>query len=199
MNQHDHRPATDRDELEGVGTNGRAIDGSAGIALIPDSDDGSSVPVERSLSFAEMLVEAGMISSEDIEKAKEAARRQGIPLPRVLVRDGLVVPRDLAAFTALHLGLTMIDLRGETFDPETVGLIPEEVARQYTVLAIRREDDRLQVAMVDPTDFTAIQDLTARTAFKIEPLVATDQELLENIDVAYRLYPESTEGHRWTA
>ena len=42
--------------------------------------------------------------------------------------------------------------------------------------------------MVDPTDFTAIQDLTARTAFKIEPLVATDQELLENIDVAYRLY-----------
>ena len=134
-----------------------------------------------------MLVQAGMLSLQDVKKAQEAARRESIPLPRILVRDGLVVARDLAAFTALHMGLTMVDLRGENFDPETVGLIPEDVSRRYTVLALRRDDGRLHVAMSDPTDFRAIQDLTASTGFKIEPLVATDQELQENIDVAYRI------------
>ena len=95
--------------------------------------------------------------------------------------------RDLAAFMALHLGLTMVDLRSETLDPEIVGLLPEEVAHRYTVLALRLEDGRLTVAMADPTDLQTIQDLTARTGHTIEPVVASDQELQENIDVAYRM------------
>ncbi len=150
-------------------------------------DDAQRPQRPRPLSFAEMLVEAGMLSAEEVAKAQEAARREGNPLVRILVRDGLVLSRDLAAFTALHLGLTMVDLRTETLDPEIVGLLPEEIAHRYTVLALRKTDNTLTVVMADPTDLQAVQDLTARTGCTIEPVVASDQELQEHIVVAYRM------------
>ena len=135
-----------------------------------------------------------MLSAEEVAAAQEAARREGEPLARILVRDGRVLSRDLAAFTALHLGLTMVDLRSETLEPETVALLPEDLARRYTVLPLRKVDSTLTVAMTDPTDLQAIQDLTARTGLSIQPVVATDQELQENIDVAYRLVKGSDDG-----
>ena len=99
----------------------------------------------RTLSYGEMLVEAGMLSEEGVAKAQRAAREEGLPLGRILVRDGLVMSRDLAAFTALHLGLTMVDLRSENLDPEVVSLLPQETANKYTVLALRRNDGYLTV------------------------------------------------------
>ena len=127
-----------------------------------------------------------MLNRDQVSLAVEAARRDGMPFGRVLVRDGLVRSRDLAAFIALHLGLTMVDLRSETFDPDIVGLLPEDTARRYTALALRKSNGALTVAMADPTDLQAIQDLTARTGLTIEPEVATEQELQEHIDIAYR-------------
>ena len=149
----------------------------------------------RTFSYGEMLVEAGMLSQEGVANAQQAAREEGLPLGRVLVRDGLVLSRDLAAFTALHLGLTMVDLRSENLDPEVVSLLPEDTALKYTVLALRRNNGRLTVAMAmaDPTDLQAIQDLTARTGFTISPVVAEDQELVEHIEIAYKKVHEPSE------
>ena len=120
-------------------------------------------------------------------KSQEAARQEGMSLGQIIVRDGLVLSRDLSAFIALHLGLTMVDLRSETLDPEVVGLLPEMVATRYTALALRKNDGTLTVAMADPTDLQALQDLTALTGCLIQPEVAGDQEIREHIDVAYRL------------
>ena len=80
----------------------------------------------------------------------------------------------------------MVDLRSENLDPEVVSLLPQETANKYTVLALRRNDGYLTVAMADPTDLQAIQDLTARTGFTITPVVAEDQELIEHIEIAYK-------------
>ena len=135
-----------------------------------------------------------MLSEPAAERAQLAARREGLPLSRVLVRDGLVLSRDLAAFTALHLGLTMVDLRSETLEPEIVGLLSEDIARRYTVLALRKTNGTLTVAMADPTDLRTIQDLTARTGYSIEPEVASDQELQEHIDIAYRMVTTEDTG-----
>ena len=162
--------------------------------------DGQAQSV-RTLPFSEMLVEAGMITVEEVAVAQKTAREEGLPLGRILVRDGLVLTRDLAAFTALHLGLTMVDLRSETLDPDTVALLPEEISKRYSVLALEKNDGNLKVAMADPTDIQAIQDLSARTGCTIEPVVAGDEELQEHIDVAYRIVrrqakeaAEDTEG-----
>ena len=137
--------------------------------------------------MADMLVEAGTLSQEQISAAHEVARRERLPLWRILVRDGLVVSHDLAMMSALHLGIAMIDLRTQTISPEAVTLLPEPMARRYNVLPIKEEGGRLSVAMADPTDLQVIQDLAVRTERAIDPVVATPEDIVEHIDVAYRL------------
>ena len=138
-------------------------------------------------TLGQMMVEAGLLSPEQVAVSYEAAQRERIPLGRLVVRDGLVAPRDLATLTALELGLTMVDLRSQTIDPRAVATLPEELARRYIVLPISREAGRLTVAMGDPTDLHTIQDLTARTGDPIEPVVATFGDILEHIEISYRL------------
>lgn len=144
-------------------------------------------------SFADMLVQARVISEEQASTAQEAARRERQPLWQILVRDGLIMPQDLAALIALHLGLSMVDLRSQTIDPQAISLIPQETARRYNVLAINAKDGRLTLAMPDPTDLQQIQDITASTGHIIEPVVATPEDILEHIDISYRLIEDVTD------
>ncbi len=153
-------------------------------AAPPPENDSRRV---RAFSFAQLLIDAGVLTAKQVAGALDTARRERLPLWRVLERDGLVMSRDLAALTALHLGLPMVDLRNQTIEPEAVALLPEDVARKALVLPIRREKDRLTVAMTDPTDLRIIQDITVRTGCTIEPVIATPNDILEHIDLSYRL------------
>ena len=141
----------------------------------------------RTFSFTEMLTKAGMLSEQQLVAAQEVARREKLPLWRILVRDGLIMSQDLAVLTALNLGLTMVDLRNQTIDPGAVTSFPEQVARRYCALPIKTEGNHLTVAMADPTDLQLIQDLAARTGRTIDPVVATPEDIVEHIDISYRL------------
>lgn len=138
-------------------------------------------------SFAKMLVDAGILSPEQYTIALDTAKRDKESLVRVLERDGLVLSRDLAALLAIYTSLPMADLRTETIDPKAVAMLPMEVARQYNVLPIRRDDQSLTVALPDPTDLQTMQDLTIRTGLIIDPVVATPKDIVEHIDLSYRL------------
>ena len=175
--------------VDGNGAAGEGSDtliGSAAMASEVEAPVDDSPAPAKPFSFAQMLVEAGVLSAEQIEKAQEAAQRERLPLGQVLVRDGLILSRDLATLTVLHLGLPMVDLRNETIDPAIVVLLPQEIARRYLVLPVRESDGRLTVAMTDPTDLQTIQDLTTRTGRKIDPVIATPEDIQENIDLSYR-------------
>ncbi len=148
----------------------------------------------RGLSLAQVLVEAGILTPEQVAKAQETAHREHIPLGRVLVREGLVLSRDLAALTAVHLGLTMVDLRSQEIDRKATALLAEEMARRYVALPIRKDNGRLIVAMTDPTDLQLLQDVAVRTGAVVEPVIATPEDILEHIDIAYRLTEVSGEG-----
>ncbi len=157
---------------------------------------GSSLDPPRNgkvFSFVEMLVESGMLSAEQATAAQETARDEHVPLWRVLVRDGLVMSRDLATLTALHLGISMVDLRNQAIDPKALMLLPEPLARKYGILPLQAVDGRLTVAMADPTDLRLIQDLAARTGRFIEPVVATSEDILEHVDLSYRLSEDMAE------
>ena len=144
-------------------------------------------PRSRAFSLAQMLVDAGILPADEVAKAQETAWRERRPLGRILVRDGLVLSRDLATLTALNLGLAMVDLRSQTIEREAVRQIPEDVARRYMVLPVSKQGDHLTVAMTDPTDLQVIQDLAARTGCTIEPVITTDEDIKEHVDRAYRL------------
>ena len=144
-------------------------------------------PPKTALSLPDLLIDMGLLSPQQIARERETALREGLPLVRVLVRDGLVLSRDLATLAALHLGLSMIDLGTQTIDREALALVPEEVARRYLVLPVSREEGALAVAMTDPTDLRTLQDLAALTGWRIRPLIATPEDILEHIDVFFRI------------
>ena len=165
------------------------------LTIEEEKEEASADTLQRPRSFAlaEMLVDAGALSEEQVATAQEAAKREKLPLWRVLVRDGLVMSQDLAALTALHLGLSMVDLRSQTIDRAALASLPEHVARKYSVLPIQSQNGHLTMAMTDPTDLQLIQDLTARTGRAIDPVVATPEDILEHIDISYRLTEDLTE------
>ena len=121
------------------------------------------------------------------------ARTERQPLGRILIREGLVVARDLATLTALNLGLDMVDLRSETIDRHAVVQVPEEVARKYVVLPISRHGNHLTVAMADPTNLQLLQDLAARTGCTIEPVITTEEDIEEHLSRQYRLTAQPVE------
>lgn len=140
----------------------------------------------RPASLAQMLEHAGMLTSEQITSAKEVAKHEHLVFAHAIVRDGLLVAWDLATMTALQMGVPLIDLRSEQLDPRAVALLPEHLAQRYLALPIKLSGNRLTVAMTDPTDIQTVQDLTARTGGIIEPVVATVDHLVEQIDISYR-------------
>lgn len=142
--------------------------------------------VSRPPSLARMLRQSGKLDDDQIAQTEEAARRGGVPLAQALVRNGLMLSWDLAAMTALHMGVPLLDLRGETIDLEAVALLPEQLALHYLALPIRASGRRLTVAMTDPTDVGTMQDLSARTGRTIDPVIATVDHIAEHIDLSYR-------------
>lgn len=197
MNEKETKDLDTTEESEGI------------VATAPDHDqlsETSDVEVEASNldtedthraganSFANMLVEAGMLSQQQLVITQETARRDKVSFVRILERDGLILSRDLAALLALHTGLPMADLRSETIDPIAVAALPEEVARKYNALPISKSEVSLTVAIPDPTDLMTIQDLTIRTGYIIEPVIATPKDITEHIDLSYRLTEVGGEG-----
>ena len=178
-----------RQEIEDSNTSGSGgVNGTtANAAKVEEKKPSDSSSRGRTFSLAQMLVDTGILQSEEVAKAQQTAWEERQPLGRVLVRDGLVLSRDLATLTALNLGLPMVDLRNQTIEPEAVGLIPEETARKNMVLGLTRTDGHLVVAMTDPTDLRLLQDLATRTGYAIDPVISTQEDIQEHVDLSYRL------------
>jgi type IV pilus assembly protein PilB len=105
----------------------------------------------------------------------------GLPLGRVLVDEHLVDERDLVRVLARSIGLEFIDLREETVDPAAASLIPETLARRYAALPVAFDGDSLIVAMADPANVLAIDDIRAITGREVLPKVATRSDVEEAI------------------
>ena len=165
-----------------------SISGKTTVVALEDSAPSSGQMLSTPpASLSQMLIEAGILAADKVQKVQEVAQRERQPLGRILVRDGIILSRDLATLTAVYLGLAMVDLRSETIEPEAITLIPEEVARKHLVLGIKKIDRQLTVAMTDPTDLQLLQDLAARTGSIIGPVIAIDEDIQEQIDLSYRL------------
>ena len=150
----------------------------------------------RPASLGQMITEAGILTPEQVANAQEMAWKERLPLGRVLVKEGMVLSTELATLTALHLGVALVDLRSEKIDPASVALIPEDVARRYLVLPLSRTEDRLTVAMTDPTDLQVLQNLASKTGYTIDPVITTEEDLQEHVDRAYRITAQPLSGVR---
>jgi len=143
--------------------------------------------------LGEMLVEAKMITEEKLRHVKELQVKDGERIERILLQERLITPQQLAFFTSLQLRVPFINLKKEGVQASAVALIPEPIARKYNSIPVDVTDGTLVVAMEDPRDVEAIEELAALTRKRIEPVLGTSQDIQEMIDLNYRVGGEIEE------
>jgi type IV pilus assembly protein PilB len=135
--------------------------------------------------IGEMLLRDGLVSREQLQQALEDARASGTRVGYSLVKLGLVAEQDLALALARQHRVPAVDLERVKLDPKLVKLVPADIALKHMVLPLRRVGRTLTVAMGDPGDIGAIDDLKFITRFDIEPVIAGEFTLRKLLDREY--------------
>jgi type IV pilus assembly protein PilB len=137
--------------------------------------------------FGQLLIEAGVLTSEDLARALERQRASGERLGEALVNLKLASEADIVQALASQLEVGVFDpSRVPTIEPEIILTIPEHLARHHRALAVRRDGSVLGVAMCDPLDLVAIDDIRAATGLELELEVGLPSEIESAITAAYR-------------
>jgi len=135
--------------------------------------------------LGELLVRNQLISDNQLANAIAEQKKEGIRLGAALVKLGYVQEHDLASFLSKHYGVPSIDLTEFDVDPAVISLIPEEVAQKYQLVPINRAGATLIVAMSDPSNIFAIDDIKFMTGFNVEVVVAAEAAIKDAIDQYY--------------
>lgn len=129
--------------------------------------------------LGDILQDGGLITEEQLKEALEMQRRSGEKLGEALVKLRFVTPGQIADALSEHLGIERVDFQRRYLSNDIVGLISEELIRSHQVLPLDLDGATLSVAMTDPFNIMAIDDLQRVTGYSIRPLVATAQEIQE--------------------
>ncbi len=136
----------------------------------------------------DILIERGFATREQIEAITLAARAAGTSAEQMLVDQGVITAEQRGRAVAERLGLEFVDLSQHRLDLAAVNLLPAEVARRCELVPIAREDERtLLVAMADPTNVVAIDDVEIQTGMSVRTVVAAREDILAVIAQTTRL------------
>jgi type IV pilus assembly protein PilB len=136
--------------------------------------------------LGDILLEGGLVTQEELSAAFEEHQRAGRALGRVLVERGVLTESQLVAALAQQIGLKFVDLSDYTLDGAAVASVPPAVCRRYNALPIGYEDGRLLVAMSDPANVFAIDDIRSLTGAEVKPVVATKADVTAAINRVHR-------------
>ncbi len=135
--------------------------------------------------LGECLVQAGVITNDDLRRALGEHKGTGERLGAVLVRLGLATEEQVARAVALQLGFVYADLADVDPDAATLALIPRDIALERWCLPLAHEHDRLTVAMSDPLFFSLVHDLERRSGHRIVQVVSTRDAIVRAIERCY--------------
>ncbi|MEW6277273.1 MAG: hypothetical protein AB1758_01535 [Candidatus Eremiobacterota bacterium] len=142
----------------------------------------ASGAMRRMGELGEELVRQGLLTARQLERARSAAQSSGEPLASLLTGMGYVSARDLAEVMGQQMGVGFVDIHSDRLDPQVARCIPEHLARRYQVLPVDLADNRLRLAMVDPLNLFAIDDIRLITGFDIDPVMATEESLMRALN-----------------
>ncbi len=136
--------------------------------------------------LGDILLEGGHVTRSQLDNAIEEQRRLGRSLGRVMVDLGLLSESQLVAALAEQIGMTFVDLSDFAVDGSAVSRVTDTVCRRHTALPIGYEDGRLLVAMADPANVFALDDIRSLTGMEVKAVVATKPDVLAAIDRYHR-------------
>ena len=135
--------------------------------------------------IGECLIQAGLISEDDLQVALAEHKKTGERVGSVLVRLNLATEKQITKALAYQLGFPYASLSDEPPDPAAIVLISKDVALKRVCVAVKLEKNLLTVAMSDPLLFSLVQDLEFQTGYRIKQVVATRTDILEAIETGY--------------
>src|SRR5579864_7776775 len=135
--------------------------------------------------LGDLLVREKVINNDQLDKALKEQKATGGRLGSVLVKLGFLSDEEVTNFLSRQYGVPAINLQFFEIDPNVVKLIPQETARKHQILPLSRVGASHTIAMVDPTNVFAMDDIKFMTGFNIEPVVASESAIMEGIDKAY--------------
>jgi type IV pilus assembly protein PilB len=139
--------------------------------------------------IGELLVRENIISTEQLRQAQQEQRNTGKRLAYSLTKLGILAETELTEFLSRQYGVPSISLDEFEIDPEVIALVPKDVATKHTVIPVQRAGSTLIVAMADPSNIYAVDDLKFLTGLNIEAVVSTDSA----IEAAIQRYYEKPE------
>ncbi len=135
--------------------------------------------------LGDMLVKAALITREQLTQALQQQQTSGGRIGTNLVKLGFISEDDITSFLSRQYGVPSINLSHFEIDGGVIKLIPSEIAQKHQVIPINRTGNVLTVAMADPSNIFAIDDIKFMTGFKVEPVVAAETSIRNSINKYY--------------
>ncbi len=135
--------------------------------------------------FGEVLLKTGKLTPQQLQEALAIQKDQGGRIGNILVKEGYLSERELMQALSQHFGVPAIDLESMEVDETVIKIIPAEIARKYTIVPVGRAGATVTLAMVDPTNVFAIDDIKFMTGYRVEPVVAAETAIRAAIDRYY--------------
>jgi len=136
----------------------------------------------RRRRLGEILLEAGAMTKEQLDKALELQRGSGRRLGEVLLREGFITEETLMKVLEEQMGIRSLDLSRVNIDARVARMIPESLARRHGVIPVHISGGKLVLAMKDPLDYFAQEDVKTLVGMPIEPAIASERDITRTIE-----------------
>src|SRR5687768_17892267 len=141
--------------------------------------------VAQEIRLGDLFVKEGLINEKQLQEALAEAKTSGNRIGYALVHLGFVAEEELTRMLAKQYRVPAVDLDKISVDPKIIKLVPANVAQKHLVLPLRRVGRMLTVAMTNPTDFSAIDDLKFISKLEIEPVIVGEYTLKKHLEKYY--------------
>src|SRR5215470_6120385 len=137
------------------------------------------------VKLGELLLKENMVNPQQLQEALSHQKMNGGKLGKAFVSLGYVKDEEITSLLSRQYGVPSINLDHFEVDPAIIKVIPAETARKYQILPLSRSGATLTIAMADPTNVFAMDDIKFMTGYNVEPVVASESSLDEAIEKYY--------------
>ncbi len=140
---------------------------------------------EMSVRLGELLIKANLITQDQLKEALKFQKESGSKLGESLIRLNFVAEEDITECLSQQFGVPSINLAHFEIDPGVIKLVPADVARKYNILPVNKTGATITIAMADPTNVFALDDIKFMTGYNVEPVVASELGIKTAIENYY--------------
>ncbi len=144
-------------------------------------------------SLENRLLNSGLLSGEALSRARDISRQTGRPLPEVLIHQRFAPEADVLREVGEEQGTPLVDIREAPASPEAIRALPARIAAHYTLVPVSLVNGVLTVAVADPTDLTAVEDIETNLGLRVERVLACRSEIREALRRYYGVGADTVE------